>query len=48
MYKIHEVETNVTYDDSYTTIEEAEEIIKEYEADDGNERQVTYEIVEIL
>ena len=45
-YRIHEIETNVTYDDIYSTIEEAKQQIAAYKADDGDERNVTYRIIE--
>jgi hypothetical protein len=45
-YKIHEIETNVTYDDIYETIEATEEVIESYKEDDADDRNVTYEIVE--
>lgn len=44
-YKIHEVETNVTYDDIYSTVEEAETIIEQYQKDDGD-RDVTYNVID--
>lgn len=46
MYKIKEIETNVTYDDIYASIEEAEEQIAEYVKDDGDERRITYVVIE--
>lgn len=45
MYRIKELETNVTYDDLYTTPGEAEEQIYKYIEDDGEERKITYAIV---
>ena len=45
-YKIHEIETAVTYDDIYNSIEEAEQQIAEYKADDGEERNITYVVIE--
>lgn len=47
MKKIKELETNVTYDDLYNTIEEAEKQIAEYEKEDLVEnREVTYIVVD--
>jgi orotate phosphoribosyltransferase-like protein len=40
MYRIKEIETNVIYDDVYTSIEEARQTINEYVADDGDERAI--------
>ena len=45
MFKIKELETNVTYDDVYFTIQEAVNQIKLYELDDGETRSVTYVIL---
>lgn len=45
-YRIHEIETNVTYDDTYSTIEEAEQQIAVYESDDAEDRNITYRIIE--
>lgn len=51
-YRIHEVETNTTYDDNYYTIEDAQNQIEQYEKDDSDpddprEESVTYEVVEV-
>lgn len=46
MYRIKEIETNVIYDDVYTSIEEARQTINEYVADDGDERNITYVILD--
>ena len=51
-YRIHEVETNTTYDDNYYTIEDAQKQIEQYEKDDSNPddpraERVTYEVVEV-
>lgn len=46
MYKIREVETNVTYDDLYETVADAEAQISEYEKDDGDERTVRYIVID--
>lgn len=50
-YRIHEVETNWTYDDIYNTIGEAKAQIEEYIKDDNNEAEprtsaVTYIVVD--
>lgn len=44
-YRIHEIETNVIYDDIYSSIEEAKKQIAAYEADD-DDRSITYRIIE--
>lgn len=51
-FRIHEVETNVTYDDRYDSIEEAERQIEEYERQDADpedprSERVTYKVVEV-
>ena len=46
MFKIREVETNVTYDDLYETVADAEAQIAEYEKDDGDERTVRYIVID--
>lgn len=50
-YRIHEIETAVTYDDIYSTISEAKTQIEEYIKDDNNETEprtsaVTYIVVD--
>lgn len=50
-YRIHEVETNCTYDDIYNTIGEAKVQIAEYIADDNSETEprtstVTYIVID--
>jgi len=58
MFKIHEKETNVTYDDLYATKAKAEEVINWYKLDDqiietagdgvwGVPRKITYEIITV-
>ena len=49
-YRIHEIETAVTYDDVYNTIDEAKAQIAEYIADDNSETEprtstVTYIVI---
>lgn len=51
-YRIHEIETNTTYDDNYYTIEDAQNQIEQYEKDDSDPddpraERVTYEVVEV-
>lgn len=51
-YRIHEVETNTTYDDNYYTIDDAQKQIEQYEKDDSDPddpraESVTYEVVEV-
>ena len=50
-YRIHEIETAVTYDDVYNTIDEAKAQIAEYIADDNSETEprtstVTYIVID--
>lgn len=50
-YRIHEIETAVTYDDIYNTIGEAKAQIEDYIKDDNNETEprtsaVTYIVVD--
>lgn len=50
-YRIHEIETAVTYDDIYNTIGEARDQIAEYIADDNSETEprtstVTYIVID--
>lgn len=45
-FRIKQVETNVVYDDVYNTAEEAKETIEEYIADDGEERNIIYIIID--
>ena len=50
-YRIHEIETAVTYDDIYDTIGEARDQIAEYIADDSSETEprtstVTYIVID--
>lgn len=47
-YRIHEIETNWTYDDVYLTREEAEAQIAVYKTEDDVDRDepVTYEVIE--
>ena len=50
-YRIHEIETAVTYDDIYNTIGEAKAQIAEYIADDNDETEprtpaVTYIVID--
>lgn len=51
-YRIHEIETNTTYDDNYYTIDDAQKQIEQYEKDDADpddprEESVTYEVIEV-
>lgn len=50
-YRIHEIETAVTYDDIYGTISEAKSQIEEYIKDDNDETEpreltVTYIVID--
>lgn len=50
-YRIHEIDTAVTYDDIYNTIGEAKTQITEYIADDNSETEprtstVTYIVID--
>lgn len=50
-YRIHEIDTAVTYDDIYNTIGEAKAQIAEYIADDNSETEprtstVTYIVID--
>ena len=46
-YQIKELETEIMYDDVYETKEQAQKVIAEYEKEDGEERKITYIVIEV-
>lgn len=46
-YRIAEIETNVLYDDTYNSLEEADAVVERYKADDKGKRDATYLIIVI-